>query len=296
MNITPTQEEVEGALAAVLAAALAGNDPDRLEAEAEDLRARAWEAAQVPGRLALEAAEKSARALILRARELAVAEVQAASEEVARCEAAYEALEEPERIAAGQAFEALQDLQRAHYDKRKALDGRAGKDEITRLNREIVIAQETVDDLEPLAVEATREREAADADLEAARAARRSARAALQEVEESLAAPMAAEIPDEEMFRVLERCWTDRVEEALAPGGRPLSQAELTACQVHARKYANVLGVGAEQVAALAAAQARAEVQAAVAGQLNRTTFVDGSGREVNLGQAVGIPPGMAGR
>jgi hypothetical protein len=290
--VIPAHEDLDQAITGITATSMAENDPGQLEREAEALRAASIEAATAPAQLALEAAQKTARAAILRARARAMETVQAASEEVARCEAIYESTEEPERVAAGRAFESLQLLQRRHHERGKAYDTAAPVEEIDRLHGLIRDAEATCAGEDARVVEATGARETAFAALEAARAVRREAREALQQVEDSLAEPLTADLPAAEVFKALEFCWPYRVLEAKTGTGPALSPTELAACQALAGIFAGVLGVvpqGAEE-------RIRADERAAAAQEFHRVNITMANGQTANVGQLMGLPSGVAGR
>jgi hypothetical protein len=281
--------DIDTALEGVLEAAQI--DPDALEAEAAALNAAAVAAISTPPQLFLEAAQKRALAHAERRRRGAAEGVRVTSMAVGIGEEMYAATEEPERAAEARAFGGGQALQRAQADYWKALDERAAEGELRRLKAAIRDAAEVSDDLDAQFEEAKAARAKAWDDLETARNVRRKARAQLEAAEAACAVPEVSDLPEDAVSAALLWCWPWRLFHA----GRSepaLSPVEDRVVRGYAALCADLAGAIPKGAEARVVAEARADFSR----QLHGVTLPLPDGRTLNVGQALGLPAGRAGR
>jgi hypothetical protein len=256
-------------------------DPDDLDRQAAALDTAATQAVMTPPALFLEAAQKRARAVVLRKRAAAVEAVRLASDEVARCEAIYDATEEPERRQAGRAFHALQLLQDAHRALSRAGDDEAEPAALAGLHGRLRDAEAVEAHEAGKVAQAQADREAAKATLDAALAQRWKARAALQQVEATLANPGAADLGISAYAQALLFAWPFRLVTA-APGS--MSKNEADACRWLAGVFADKAGSIPAGAARRVREMDREELERAVA-DARRT-----------LGGTIALPASQIGR
>ena len=287
----------DAATTAVLAAlsrveVTAAETPEQLRERAQALDAEFTLAVAAPMRLSLESATLKARAsAIERARE-AEAPVTAAEAALAEAEERYAVTAEPEEKAATRCAKARHGFERARDELEQA---QVNSEEPARLVELDIAATASarVDDWEQQALTAAQAaRGAARQDLDRARAALTRTREALERAEAAVDAPLqAAGRPLGERFEALVFCWPIRVSMRSQPGWE-MDATDLALARWLCEISASDLHVVPEALAA----QIRQEATREVTRQMHQASIVLPDGRTMNVGQAMGLPSGMAGR
>jgi hypothetical protein len=219
-----------------------------------------------------------------------------ASEDVAAREAAYEAAAKPERHRADMAMDALRAVQDRQRELVQAALDDEDNDALTKRRKILGYAEEVLALQDAKLAEVMQAREAARQDLDAVLEKRREARRELQRIEDSLAQPLAADIGAWAHFQALFFSWPYRLAAAKWGFGPPLSQGEENAGRLLAGLYADFAGVIPDGAARKVREMDQGQHAKSTANALNSMTIPMGDGRQMNVGQLLGLSSGLAGR
>ena len=287
-------DHVNAVLAEIEVSAI--DTPEALRARARQLTADWTAAAASIGRLGAEAAELEARALAIEARDAARQPVEDAQAAVDAALDAYTATAEPEAGAARQAVEARHLFEAARDELFQARQGGVEPAAEIDLDMQATSAAKVDERLAQVAAQARQERESAKRQLDAARTRLQRAKEELQRLEDCVNTPQQADIGLYATTQALFFAWPYRLVAAEKGFGPPLGKTEQDAVRLLAglfADYADVIPEGAKRKVREIDAGKQA---AATAAALNQMSIAMGDGRNVNVGQLLNLPAGMAGR